>query len=184
MTNNCPQLSLSLSNASRFILLHVVQYLLFGRWSVCSHDISYREFLFHSVDFLSRISRIFDWMARFSEIHQFLDFLKTFPGNFCTNCPLFGIFLNETRSLFSIARFSTSLLIRRDKHGLSLYFGLLARSLVINNIYTHAAAEMPAFLQHFFYHKFLKQKIKPPFLFSQALNRNKTTVFFFSAREK
>ena len=123
-------------------------------------------------------------MARFSEIHQFLDFLKTFPGDFWTNCPLLWIFLNETRPLFSIARFSTSLFVRRDKHGLSRYFGLLARLLVINNIYTLAAAEMPAFFKHFFFHIFLKQKINPPFLFSQALNRNKTTIFFFSVREK
>ena len=86
----------------------------------------------------------------------------------------------ETRPLFLIARFSTSLLIHRDKHGLSLYFALLARLLIINNIYTHAAAKCQPFLQHFFFHKFFKQKIKPPFLFFQALNRNKTVLFLLS----
>ena len=59
-------------------------------------------------------------------------------------------------------------------------FALLARLLIINNIYTHAAAKCQPFLQHFFFHKFFKQKIKPPFLFSQALNRNKTVLFLLS----
>ena len=38
---------------------------------------------FHS-SLLPEFSRIFGWMVRFSEIHQFPEFLETFPGNFCS----------------------------------------------------------------------------------------------------
>ena len=38
---------------------------------------------FHST-LLPEFSRIFGWMVRFSEIHQFPEFLETFPGNFST----------------------------------------------------------------------------------------------------
>ena len=43
----------------------------------------FRTVSFHST-LLPEFSRIFVWMVRFSEIHQFPEFLETFPGNFCT----------------------------------------------------------------------------------------------------
>ena len=42
-----------------------------------------RKVSFHST-LLPAFSWIFGWMVRFSEIHQFPEFLETFPGNFCT----------------------------------------------------------------------------------------------------
>ena len=42
-----------------------------------------RNVSFHST-LLPEFSRIFGWMVRFSRIHQFPEFLETFPVNFCT----------------------------------------------------------------------------------------------------
>ena len=57
-------------------------------------QISERIFLEMSVpfDFHPGIFRTFGWMVRFSEIHQFPDFLEYFPGNFRTMCPRFKNF--------------------------------------------------------------------------------------------
>ena len=48
--------------------------------------------IFFPFNFAPRISRIFCWMVRISEIQQFPDFLETFPENCCTICRCFQIF--------------------------------------------------------------------------------------------
>ena len=40
--------------------------------------------VFFQLNFSPRISRIFGWKVRISEIHQFLELPEKFPGNFCT----------------------------------------------------------------------------------------------------
>ena len=46
-------------------------------------------------DFNPRISGIFGWMVRFSEIQQFPEFLELFAGNFRAICPRFENFVVE-----------------------------------------------------------------------------------------
>ena len=47
--------------------------------------------LFFPFNFAAGKSKIFGWMAPNSEIQQFPEFLKTFPGNLCTICRRFQI---------------------------------------------------------------------------------------------
>ena len=51
--------------------------------------------------FAQGISKIFGWMVRISEIQQFPEFLETFPGNFCTICRCFQIFILEVFLIIS-----------------------------------------------------------------------------------
>ena len=47
---------------------------------------------FFPFNFALGLSRIFSWMVGITEIQQSREFLKAFPGNFCTICGCFQIF--------------------------------------------------------------------------------------------
>ncbi len=101
----------------------------------------FENFLFHLI-LLLEFSGVFVWMVRISEIQHFPDFLKTFPGNFCTIRPcseitgIFGRMESARRSILqrSVPVGQTSRTLKIEKHPNTTLFTVGADVLLIRQL--------------------------------------------------